>query len=207
MIIASVIGARPNIIKMAPIHKKLINHATHLIIHTGQHYDYQMSAVFFKNLIHRAENTDSPAVLKSIVDALRTVDDMTIVFPIHPRTRKILQDMGLYLSLEESKHIRLISPAGYVDFINLMKSAHKVVTDSGGVQKEAYLLGAPCITIRENTEWVETVDENKNILVGTETQAIVRAIREWEPSTSETNPIFGKGNTSDEISNIVIRAI
>ena len=85
--------------------------------------------------IHRAENTDSPAVLKSIVDALRTVDDMTIVFPIHPRTRKILQDMGLYLSLEESKHIRLISPAGYVDFINLMKSAHKVVTDSGGSTK------------------------------------------------------------------------
>ena len=69
------------------------------------------------------------------------------------------------------------------------------------------MLGAPCITIRENTEWVETVDENKNILVGTETQAIVRAIREWQPSANETNPIFGQGDTSDEISNIVIIAI
>jgi len=66
------------------------------------------------------------------------------------------------------------------------------------------LLGVPCITIRENTEWVETVEENRNIVVDTETQAIVRAIREWEPSANETKTIFGQGSTSDEISNIII---
>jgi UDP-GlcNAc3NAcA epimerase len=351
MTIASVVGARPNIIKMAPIHRKIITQSGHLIIHTGQHYDYTMSEIFFKEFdlpeptfnldvgsgtanyqigqmiirlegvlvgarpdlvlvygdtnstlagalaarkrnipighieaglrsfdrrmpeetnriitdhisdylfaptqtainnlrkehvqgkifytgdisveivnkaldlksrilseikispssyilftMHRAENTDCKDVLRSIVDSIKKIDNKTIVFPIHPRTKKAIEEIGLYHELEKSQNLRLISPVGYVDLINLIKNASMVVTDSGGIQKEAYLLGTPCITLRQNTEWVETVSENWNKLVGTEKEALMKAIREWIPSSNARKPIFGDGKTSTEILNII----
>lgn len=346
--ITSVVGARPNIIKMAPIHKKLSELFDHEIIHTGQHYDYKMSEIFFKEFalpspnynldvgsgtanyqigemilrlekvflnslpeivlvygdtnstlaaalsakkcnlplahieaglrsfdrrmpeetnrritdhisdylftptqtagenlqkenvqgavlqtgdisveivreaakikstilsdhnmadsnyllftVHREENTNSLENLTSIVNAVKVLDRVfTIIFPIHPRTKKILKETGLSEMLENCQNLKLIPPVGYVDFINLMKSAKKVVTDSGGVQKEAYLLRTPCVTLRYNTEWVETVTQDWNHLAGTDTETIVRTIADWNPSADSQKPIFGAGNTSDEI--------
>ncbi len=156
--------------------------------------------------MHRAENTEHPSILRSIVKVIQILDPMIgarSVFPIHPRTKKIMQDSGLHNGLEKCRNLKLISPVGYIDFIHLVKNAAKVVTDSGGVQKEAYLLETPCITLRQNTEWIETLSENRNILVGTESDAIVRAIKEWVPNDTEINPVFGCG----EASNIILNEI
>jgi UDP-GlcNAc3NAcA epimerase len=349
MHVMSVVGARPNIIKMAPIHRKLSQKAKHTVVHTGQHYDYQMSEIFFKEFklpkpsfnleigsgtasyqigetmirlekvilelvpdlvlvygdtnstlagaltarkcniplahiesglrsfdmrmpeetnriltdhisnilfaptptavtnlkkenvrgriiytgdlsveivqealmakslilqdleledrsyilltMHRAENTQHRNTLGSIVNLVGMLDPLTVVFPIHPRTKKIMQDSSLYSKLEKCRNLKLIPPVGYVDFINLVKNSKKVVTDSGGVQKEAYILGTPCVTLRQNTEWVETVFEKRNILIGTEINAVMNAIRDWVPDDNEIKPIFGTGHASDIILN------
>jgi UDP-GlcNAc3NAcA epimerase len=367
MKIASVVGARPNFIKLAPIHKAVSAIADHTIIHTGQHYDYHLSEIFFKefslpkpnyhldvgsgtpgfqigemikrlekvflenmnnkfNLVlvygdtnstfagalaartsgikvghiesglrsydrrmpeetnriltdhtsdylfaptqtavknlerekvfgkiiytgdvaveivrdavqisskssvlrdlqllpnsyilftmHRAENTDSEENLLSVIRAFEALAEKEleegrqptrIVFPVHPRTANLLQGKNMYKRLKMSKNIFLINPVGYMDFIKLMKNAKKIITDSGGVQKEAYLLSVPCITIRKSTEWVETVNEDWNILTDIDTYKIVKAASEWIPmparvsdhhKSNQQKPIFGDGKTS-----------
>ena len=85
---------------------------------------------------------------------------------MHPRTKKILNELKLYSKLLSYDHVILIKPVGYIDFIKLLSNANKIISDSGGIQKEAYLLGVPCITIRRNTEWIETVSSGWNVLVG-----------------------------------------
>lgn len=354
--IISVVGARPNIIKMAPIHRKLTDRYEHAIIHTGQHYDYKMSEIFFKEFslpppkynldvgsgttnyqigemilrlgkvllgeqpdlvlvygdtnstlagalaakkcnisvghiesglrsfdkrmpeetnriitdhisdylfaptqtaiknlknenvqgkvfdtgdisveivnhaikiksrilldlnirsasyllftIHRAENTDEPDVLRSLVKVIGTLDpNIRIVFPIHPRTKKILAEIGLYDILEKSRNLELISPVGYTDFIELLKNASRVVTDSGGIQKEAYLLNTPCITLRSNTEWIETVDQGWNILSGTDSKTVVKIINSWKPRGNRPNSVFGHGNTAEQIVDIIDKVV
>jgi UDP-N-acetylglucosamine 2-epimerase (non-hydrolysing) len=131
----------------------------------------------------------------------------TIVFPIHPRTANLLKDKNLYSRLERCKNVKLIEPVGYLDFIKLMQNSKKIITDSGGAQKEAYLLSVPCITIRKNTEWIETVDNGWNILTDTDTNKIVQAAKEWMslPDPSKQNkPIFGDGRTSTIIKDFII---
>jgi UDP-N-acetylglucosamine 2-epimerase (non-hydrolysing) len=361
MKIASVVGARPNIIKLAPIHKAIrtfSDHHRHVIIHTGQHYDYKLSEIFFKEFdlpkpnfdlnvgsatpgfqigemikklekiflkyndfdlvlvygdtnstfagalaamksgirvahieaglrsfdrrmpeeinriltdqlsdylfaptqtaienlerehvfgkivysgdiaveiinyavqisskslilenlqlrrkayilftMHRAENTDSHDSLISIIRAFETLSEIEIVFPIHPRTTNLLKKRDLYSRLEKCKNVKLIQPVNYIDFIKLMQNAKKVITDSGGVQKEAYLLSVPCITIRRNTEWIETVRSGWNILTDTDTKKIVKATRDWMPSPTSNQkikPIFGDGHTSAIIKNSIM---
>jgi UDP-GlcNAc3NAcA epimerase len=352
MKIASVVGARPNFIKLAPIHKAISNFSDlhHTIIHTGQHYDYKLSQIFFKEFtlpkpnynlevgsgtpgfqigemvkrlediflessfdlvvvygdtnstfagalsaarsgirvahiesglrsfdrhmpeeinrvltdhisdylfaptptaiknlerensfgkvfytgdisveivkdavqfssksiilnklqlapksyilftMHRAENTDSQDSLISVIRSFEILSEIKLVFPIHPRTKHILKRKNLWSRLEKCKNVKLIQPVGYVDFIKLVKNAKKIVTDSGGIQKESYLLDVPCITIRNNTEWVETVNEGWNILTGNDTNKIVKAIRDWMPATDiHKKPILGDGLTSSVI--------
>jgi UDP-N-acetylglucosamine 2-epimerase len=352
MKIASVVGARPNFIKLAPIHKAISNFSDlhHTIIHTGQHYDYKLSQIFFKEFtlpkpnynlevgsgtpgfqigemvkrleniflessfdlvvvygdtnstfagalsaarsgirvahiesglrsfdrhmpeeinrvltdhvsdylfaptptaiknlerensfgkvfytgdlsveivkdavqfssksiilnklqlasksyilftMHRAENTDSQNSLISVIRSFEILSEIKIVFPIHPRTKHILKRKNLWPRLEKCKNVKLIQPVGYVDFIKLVQNAKKIVTDSGGIQKESYLLDVPCITIRNNTEWVETVNEGWNILTGNDTNKIVKAIRDWMPATDiQKKPILGDGLTSSVI--------
>jgi UDP-N-acetylglucosamine 2-epimerase len=373
MKIASVVGARPNFIKLAPIHKALSTIADHTIIHTGQHYDYELSEIFFKEFslpkpnyhldvgsgrpgfqmgemikrlekvflenynkfdlvlvygdtnstfagalaarasgikvghvesglrsydkrmpeetnriltdhisdylfaptntaienlqrehvsgkiiytgdiaveivrqaiqvslkssilqdlqllpksyilftMHRAENTNSEKNLLSVIRAFEALAEeeleegrkqTRIVFPVHPRTANILQEKNMYERLKMSKNIFLIKPVGYMDFIKLMKNAKKIITDSGGVQKEAYLLSVPCITIRRNTEWIETVNEDWNLLTNTNTNKIIRAAKDWMPSpatisdlheSNQHKPIFGDGKTSQIIKDFV----
>jgi len=147
--------------------------------------------------IHRAENTDTRQRLRSIVQALTKIKEV-IVFPAHPRTRKALQKFNLYNRIRASRNVKLIEPLGYLDFINLERNASRIVTDSGGVQKEAYLLGIPCITLRDRTEWIETIREGWNILVDVNVDAIVGAVQKFNPEKPR-KPIFGEGKASEKI--------
>lgn len=352
MRVASVVGARPNFIKLAPVHKSIREHVDHTIIHTGQHYDYEMSEIFFKEFelptpdynlevgsgnqghqtaemikgleeiflkgkfdlvlvygdtnstlagalsavklgieiahvesglrshdrrmpeeinrvltdhisdylfaptptavnnlnkenvfgtiqytgdvaveiinealglvarstilkeldikpksyilftMHRAENTSSPESLAIILEIFESLRDTTIVFPIHPRTSKFLKENNLYYRLENCRNVKVIPPAGYLDFVNLMHNASKVITDSGGVQKESYILKIPCITIRQNTEWVETVQAGWNLVTGINSKEIIKAVKEWTPSSH--HPIFGDGLATKIIKEIIL---
>ena len=151
--------------------------------------------------IHRQSNTDIRGNLEGLVDAFGRVGE-TVIFPAHPRTLKYLKLYGLERSLPEN--IRLIPPLGYLDMIKLMANARKILTDSGGMQKEAYLLKVPCITLRENTEWVETVEDGWNVLVGTDADLIVRMVKEFTPVHAQKE-LFGGGNASRKIADILDR--
>ncbi|MCC6018700.1 MAG: UDP-N-acetylglucosamine 2-epimerase (non-hydrolyzing), partial [Candidatus Verstraetearchaeota archaeon] len=114
--------------------------------------------------LHRAENVDDPVRLRSIFEGIKRAN-IEIIFPIHPRTANRLREYGI--SLEHS-NIRIIDPVGYVDMLKLLKHARLVLTDSGGLQKEAFWSKTPCVTLRDRTEWVETVEAGVNFLVGTD---------------------------------------
>jgi UDP-N-acetylglucosamine 2-epimerase (non-hydrolysing) len=149
--------------------------------------------------LHRSENTN-PKCLKSIIEIFNKIPESKVVFPIHPRTTKILKENNLFDKLKECKNVILIDPVGYIDFIYLIKEANKVITDSGGTQKEAYLLNTPCITIRNNTEWIETINEGWNVLTGINIEKTTNAILNWFPQKSSSNNcIFGDGKTSNNI--------
>ena len=113
---------------------------------------------------HRAGNVDDPARLRALVDLLLALP-LPVVLPLHPRTRARLEAAGWLGELEAAEHVRLRPPLGYVAFTALLARARAVLTDSGGVQKEAYLAGVPCVTMRDTTEWVETVEVGWNVLV------------------------------------------
>ena len=403
MKIVSVVGARPNFVKLAPIHKSLTKYCDHVIVHTGQHYDYEMSDIFFKELripepdinlgigstspgeqiaemikgveaelgygqkeavesgdgvaskpdlvlvygdtnstlagafaasvhnvpvahieaglrsfdkrmpeernriltdhlsdllfaptgtavrnlkdehaagriissgdvsvevvneawkfsknseilkelllepkkfilftMHRAESTGTYSNLKTIVETFREIeletsdrsrssdlkqpkvssvsssssadkyidhgDQLQIVFPIHPRTERILKSYGLYEELVGLENVKIIKPLGYIDFLRLVKESHKVVTDSGGLQKEAYLCSIPCITIRKSTEWVETLQGGWNTLCSFKKEEIVDLILQRIPSIrkDDSKEIFGSGNASEIIRDSII---
>jgi UDP-GlcNAc3NAcA epimerase len=148
--------------------------------------------------LHRSENTNFKC-LKSIIEIFNKIPESKIVFPIHPRTAKILDENNLFKELQKCKNVILTDPVGYLDFIKLIKYSNKVITDSGGTQKEAYLLNTPCITIRNNTEWIETINEGWNILTGIDIEKTTNAIKNWFPQTTTQNPIFGNGRTSNII--------
>lgn len=146
--------------------------------------------------VHRASNTDNKENLSSIVEAFSDSKEK-IIFPMHPRTRKYLKEYNLWEKI--LKNTKVIPPVGYLDMLKLESNARKILTDSGGVQKEAYMLGVPCITLRDNTEWVETVEEGWNILVGADYEKIKNAIAKFE-GTDRRNDLFGNGKASDKIS-------
>lgn len=150
--------------------------------------------------IHRASNTDSENNLKNIVDAFSELNE-TIVFPLHPRTKKFLKIYGLYDKLKSS--VILTEPLGFFEFIKLMNHAKMVLTDSGGIQKEAYVLQVPCITLRENTEWVETVEDKWNLLVGTNKERIVEMTKEFRPLIETHKNRFGTGDASKNLVSII----
>ena len=129
--------------------------------------------------IHRAENADDPEKLAAIVDALSRAGE-PVVFPVHPRTRQAL-GAGAHGVRGD---VRFIDPVGYLDMVRLESAARLIVTDSGGVQKEAYWLGVPCVTVREETEWVETVQAGWNTLTAANADDIVSALRTVSPPVS-----------------------
>lgn len=152
--------------------------------------------------VHRAENTDNKKNLENIANAFIECGEL-IVFPAHPRTVKFLKVYALYEKLEKAENVLLIKPVGYLDMLVLEKNAKKILTDSGGVQKEAYFLKVPCITLRERTEWVETVEDGWNVLTGADKEKILKAIREFEPAGETYSYKFGDGNASKKIVGII----
>ncbi len=143
---------------------------------------------------HRAGNVDDPARLGMLVELLEALPG-PIVLPVHPRTRARLTETGLWEELERIDGLQLTEPLGYVEFSALVCQARAVVTDSGGAQKEAYLAGVPCVTLRANTEWVETVTTGWNTLVDLDAQAALAALDSEPPA--ERPELYGDGHAAE----------
>lgn len=135
--------------------------------------------------LHRNYNVDDPVLLKHILDQLQKLD-VKIVFPVHPRTRKMLTELG-----DIPTNFLLTEPQGYLDFLMLQTAAAKIVTDSGGIQKEAYLLNKPCVTLRTETEWVETVNAGWNLLLEPSSKDIAEKIQGFSAPANQQK-IFGE---------------
>ena len=152
---------------------------------------------FILATIHRAENTNDINRLRNIIEALNE-SAQQIILPLHPRTKKYMDDYGLVFN----NNIKIIDPVGYLDMISLEMHCTKIVTDSGGVQKEAFFMNKPCITMRDETEWVETVQNGWNIVVGTDKAKILDGIVNFVPSQVQQN-IFGDGHAAEKILKII----
>ena len=155
------------------------------------------SESYILSTIHRAENTNSIERLTSIINALSSCNKK-IILPLHPRTKKFISEYNLKIG----DNVQIIEPVGYLDMISLQENACKIVTDSGGVQKEAYFLKKPCITMRDETEWIETVQNGWNTIVGSDTAKILNAIENFNPTGTPASA-FGNGDTSTIITNII----
>lgn len=147
--------------------------------------------------IHRAENTDNQDNLSAIMEALIS-SGKKAVFPVHPRTEKKLKDLFLWDKLNRSENVLLIPPQGYRESLALQSAAYAVITDSGGIQKEAYLLKTPCLTVRHETEWVETLKTGWNHLVGPNKKRILKTLAGLKPPSAHPN-LYGHGNTAQLI--------
>ncbi|MGD1060634.1 MAG: UDP-N-acetylglucosamine 2-epimerase (non-hydrolyzing) [Methanomassiliicoccales archaeon] len=152
--------------------------------------------------VHRASNTDDPARLAAILKAMSD-SGRKVVFPIHPRTRKAVETAGLETKL--TGNIIAIPPVGYVDSLRLMSGSDAVITDSGGMQKEAFLLKKRCITLRENTEWPETLRGGMNTLVGADEKRILAALNEKKRPGRTSGSPFGEPGAAERISIILDR--
>jgi UDP-N-acetylglucosamine 2-epimerase len=152
--------------------------------------------------VHRAAATDTPEALGALLEVLRAVPGPA-VFPVHPRTRAKLEAAGLWEQAGAIPGVRLVPPVGYLPFTALLAGARVVLTDSGGVQKEAFFHGVPCVTLRETTEWVETVEHGFNRLTGMDAGR-VRAALAQPPRMPETRPdLYGDGNAAGRIAALV----
>ena len=194
--------------------------------HSGSPIDYCLAT------IHRPENTDSELNLTQILETLTQITAKTgtrVILPLHPRTRKKVEEFGLekkfnLLTLtcnpnSSSNPINIIDPIGYLDMVQLERHAYAISTDSGGVQKEAYLLGVPCITLRKETEWVETVNAGWNILAGPDTQKITNAFSMLSHWTGQSPPflqsndqvnstnVYGDGKAAEKIVDIICKTL
>jgi UDP-N-acetylglucosamine 2-epimerase (non-hydrolysing)/UDP-GlcNAc3NAcA epimerase len=143
---------------------------------------------------HRAGNVDDPDRLRALVELVTALPG-PVLFPIHPRTRRRLAEAGLAQQLAGRDGLRLTEPLGYVEFGALLCHARAVLTDSGGVQKEAYLAGVPCVTLRDSTEWVETVDSGWNTLVDLDVAAALAALERTPPP--QRPALYGDGRAAE----------
>ena len=148
--------------------------------------------------VHREANA-VPERLGRILEGLGR-DEEAVVFPVHPRTRKVLDEAGL----EPPSNVRLLRPLGYLDFTALASQARVIATDSGGLQKEAYWHGVPCVTLRDTTEWTETVNAGANVLVGDDPDAIAAAVTSAS-MPGERPELYGDGHASERIAEVLVR--
>jgi UDP-GlcNAc3NAcA epimerase len=140
--------------------------------------------------VHRSENTDDPDRLHRILSAFNAANEV-VLFPVHPRARKVISAGGYKLA----PNLRLVEPLSYFDMVLVADSARMILTDSGGLQKEAYWLGVPCITLRDETEWVETVDAGWNLLAGSDDQRILAAVRDFRAPAAHPE-LYGDGKVA-----------
>lgn len=157
---------------------------------------------YFLLTLHRPENVDKKRDLQAILETIDKSEEK-IVFPVHPRTKKNIKKFKL--KIDQYKNISFIKSVGHLDILVLEKNAKKILTDSGGIQKESYWLKIPCITLRDKTEWTETIQEGWNVLVDKDKEKILKAINKFEPRTSQ-HKYFGKGKAAQKIIKILIRS-
>ena len=143
--------------------------------------------------VHRAENTDDHLRLKSILAAFSEIEE-PIIFPIHPRTRKITAEEKVSFA----PNVHAIEPVGYLDMLMLARNARMILTDSGGMQKEAYWLGVPCVTLRDETEWVETVAAGWNTLAGANRSRIIEAVKDFRLPEDSRSALYGDGHVAEQ---------
>lgn len=148
--------------------------------------------------LHRPYNTDSPASLRAILKAFADTEE-TVIFPVHPRTRQKIAELDEAFGTS-AVNVKMIEPLGYLDMLMLERHARLILTDSGGMQKEAYFFGVPCVTLRPETEWVETVEAGWNTIAGASGERILRAVKDhaW-PAASELPQLFGDGHAASKI--------
>jgi UDP-GlcNAc3NAcA epimerase len=151
--------------------------------------------------LHRSENTDDQSRLSNILKAFSKIEE-TIILPLHPRTRKMIGQFTLENLL--TANIKVIDPVGYLEMVWLEQNARLVLTDSGGMQKEAYWLKVPCVTLRDETEWLETVATGWNVLVGADCTKIATAVADFKPAARHA-PLYGTGQTAELIVKIIGR--
>lgn len=157
---------------------------------------------YYLATIHRPSNTDDRNTLKSILEALSELDS-SVVIPLHPRAKKAILEFTNFPIGKFNHNLIFIEPVGYLDMLILEKSAKKILTDSGGVQKEAYFLEVPCITLREETEWVETVASGWNVLVGANKEKIIESANCLMPERN-TDSFFGNSQSSKKICRYIV---
>jgi len=151
--------------------------------------------------VHRASNTDNHLNMQAILTAFGKLPAQ-VIFPLHPRTRKLLAEFGFSIP----PNVSPIEPVGYLDMLALEENANCILTDSGGIQKEAYWLGVRCITLRDETEWVETVDAGWNTLVGTDIEQICNAYATWFPEGKHPL-VYGDGHAAEKIRDILLDSL
>ena len=166
-----------------------------------------LGASFYLATVHRAENTDDPKRLSGILEAFGRMK-RPIVLPLHPRTRKTL---GAGLE-KMCANVRVIDPVPYLDMLMLEESARLILTDSGGVQKEAYWFDVPCVTLRDETEWVELVGAGCNKIVGADDKAILGAVEAFEAAggklpADRPGDLYGDGRSSEKIVDALVRFV
>jgi UDP-N-acetylglucosamine 2-epimerase len=148
--------------------------------------------------IHRPYNTDNPNILRSILSAFGQVDE-TVIFPIHPRTLNALKTANITIP----SNVKVIEPIGYLDMLMLEQNARIILTDSGGIQKEAYFFKIPCLILRPETEWVESTESGWNKLVGTDAINIVTALKTHTSRKLSHPDFYGDGHASEKIVNLL----
>jgi len=153
--------------------------------------------------IHRAENTDDPERLANIFEGINVISgELKLIWPMHPRVKKYMHQLNFK---NDDARLKIIDPVGYLDIVNLEKNAKIIFTDSGGIQKEAYFLQVPCITLRDETEWIETVECGANILTGASTEKMIEAFhRKGKQEWLTPGGLFGDGCASEKIIEILV---
>lgn len=157
--------------------------------------------------IHRERITTEKERLARVIASIASFPDHRFVFPVHPRTRKAMEGWGLDKKIEHADNVTLTDPLNYLDFVKLEANAAKILTDSGGVQKEAYILGVPCVTLRDNTELVETVREGWNVLVGDDKAKLAKAMGAFHAKPSSRRQSLGRGDAALRISRIMSKEV
>ncbi|MEM2001807.1 MAG: UDP-N-acetylglucosamine 2-epimerase (non-hydrolyzing) [Candidatus Methanomethylicaceae archaeon] len=152
--------------------------------------------------VHRAENADDPQRLRAIFAGLEAIAQtgLPVILPLHPRTRKQAEALGL-----SPNGVRVLEPVSYLDMLLLEKNARVILTDSGGVQKEAFFFRVPCVTLREETEWVETVEAGWNVVVGANRERIVGAVNRGSLGQRTQADIFGYGRAAERIVEVLVK--
>ncbi len=148
--------------------------------------------------VHRPYNTDVPENLRNMLTAFAEIEE-PVIFPVHPRTRKKIEELGSAVGgRRPTVNPRMIDPLGYLDMLALEQDARLILTDSGGIQKEAYWLGVPCVTLRTETEWVETVEAGWNVVVGADRARILTVLRSLV-TPAQHPALYGDGQAADHI--------